>query len=63
MQKNCPKPQKKKNQQDVKPKNTTSFKKKKKDKEKGNCFTCGKIRHFARLPRCEVEAEEISKHD
>jgi hypothetical protein len=32
----------------VKPKNTTSFKKKKKDKEKGNCFTCGKTRHFAR---------------
>jgi hypothetical protein len=32
----------------VKPKNTTSFKKKKKDKEKGNCFTCGKTGHFAR---------------
>jgi hypothetical protein len=48
VQKNRPKPQKKKNQQDVKPKNTTFFKKKKKDKEKGNCFTCGKPRHFAR---------------
>jgi hypothetical protein len=47
-QKNRPKPQKKKNQQDVKPKNTTSFKKKKKDKEKGNCFTCGKTGHFVR---------------
>jgi hypothetical protein len=33
----------------VKPKNTTSFKKKKKkDKEKGNCFTCGKTGHFGR---------------
>jgi hypothetical protein len=31
----------------VKPKKTTSFKKKK-DKEKGNCFTCGKTGHFAR---------------
>jgi hypothetical protein len=48
VQKNHPKPQKKKNQQDVKPKNTTSFKKKKKDKEKGNYFTCGKTGHFAR---------------
>jgi hypothetical protein len=48
VQKNRLKPQKKKNQQDVKPKNTTSFKKKKKDKEKGNCFTCGKTGHFAR---------------
>jgi hypothetical protein len=48
VQKNHPKPHKKKNQQDVKPKNTTSFKKKKKDKEKGNCFTCGKTGHFAR---------------
>jgi hypothetical protein len=32
----------------MKPKNTTSFKKKKKNKEKGNCFTCGKTGHFAR---------------
>jgi hypothetical protein len=48
VQKNRPKPQKKKNQQDVKPKNTTIFKKNKKDKEKGNCFTCGKTGHFAR---------------
>jgi hypothetical protein len=32
----------------VKPKKTTSFKKKKKDKEKGNCFTCGKTGHFSR---------------
>jgi hypothetical protein len=48
VQKNRPKPQKKKNQQDVKPKNTTSFKKKKNDKEKDNCFTCGKTGHFAR---------------
>jgi hypothetical protein len=48
VQTNHPKPQKKKNQQDVKPKNTTSFKKKKKDREKGNCFTCGKPGHFAR---------------
>jgi hypothetical protein len=33
----------------VKPENTTSFKKKKKnDKEKGNYFTCGKTGHFAR---------------
>jgi hypothetical protein len=47
VQKNRPKPQKKKNQQDVKPKNTTSFKKKK-GKEKGNCFTYGKTGHFAR---------------
>jgi hypothetical protein len=48
VQKNHPKPQKKKNQQDVKPKNTTSFKKNKKDKEKGSCFTCGKPGHFPR---------------
>jgi hypothetical protein len=48
VQKNHPKPQNKKNQQDVKPKNTTSFKKKKKDKEKHNCFACGKPGHFAR---------------
>jgi hypothetical protein len=47
VQKNRPKPQKKKNQQDVKRKNTTSFKKKKKDMEKGNYFTCGKTGHFA----------------
>jgi hypothetical protein len=32
----------------VKPKNTTSFNKKKKDKKKDNCFTCGKTGHFAR---------------
>jgi hypothetical protein len=32
----------------VKPKNTTSVKTKKKDKEKGHCFTCGKTGHFAR---------------
>jgi hypothetical protein len=44
VQRNHPRPQKKKNQQDVKPKNTTSFKKK-----KFNCFTCGKLGHFAGL--------------
>jgi hypothetical protein len=32
----------------MKPNNTTSFKKKKKDMEKGNCFNCGKPEHFAR---------------
>jgi hypothetical protein len=32
----------------MKTKNTTSFKKKKKDEEKGNCFTYGKPGHFAR---------------
>jgi hypothetical protein len=48
VQKNRPKPQKKKDQKDVKPKNTTSFNKKKKNKEKGNWFTCGKPGHFAR---------------
>jgi hypothetical protein len=48
VQKNRPKPQKKKNQQDLKPKNTTFFKKNKKDEEKVNCFTCGKTGHFAR---------------
>jgi hypothetical protein len=48
VQTNRPEPQKKKNQQDVKPKNTTSFMKKKKDKEKDNCFNCGKTGHFAR---------------
>jgi hypothetical protein len=66
VQKNHPKPQKKKNQFEVKPKNTTSFKKKKKNnKEKGNCFTCGKPGHFARdCPdaKWKPNKKKISQH-
>jgi hypothetical protein len=43
--KNHLKPQKKKFQQELKQKPTTPFKK---NKEKDNCFTCGKTRHYAR---------------
>jgi hypothetical protein len=44
VQKNHLKPQKKKFQQELKQKPTTSFKKgKKQNKEKGNYFTCGKL--------------------
>jgi hypothetical protein len=46
--KNNPKPQKKKFQQKLKQKPTTPFKKNKKNKEKGNCFTCGKTGRYAR---------------
>jgi hypothetical protein len=49
VQKNHSKPQKKKFQQELKQKPTTSFKKgKKQNKEKENCFTCGKPGHYAR---------------
>jgi hypothetical protein len=50
VQKNRPKPQKKKFQQELKQKPTTPFKKGKKmmNKEKMNCFTCGKTGHFSR---------------
>ena len=51
VQKNHPKPQKKKFQQELKQKSTTPFKKKKKNKEKRNCFTCGKPGYCAR--ECE----------
>ena len=44
VQKNLPKPQKKKFQQELKQKPTTAFKK---NKEKGKCFTCGKTGHYA----------------
>ena len=47
VQKNHPKPQKKKFQQKLKQKSTTPFKKKK-NKKKGNCFTCSKSGHYAR---------------
>ena len=50
VQKNPPKPHKKKFQQELKQKSTTPFMKKK-NKEKGNCFTCGKPGHYAR--ECE----------
>jgi transposase InsO family protein len=49
VQKNHSKPQKKKFQQELKQKPTTSFKKgKKQNKEKENCFTCAKPGHYAR---------------
>jgi hypothetical protein len=48
VQKNQPKPQKKKFQQELKQKPTTPSKKNKKNKEKGNCFTCGKTGHYVR---------------
>jgi hypothetical protein len=49
VQRNHPKPQENKFQQELKQKPTTSFKKgKKQNKEKGNCFTCGKPGHYAR---------------
>jgi len=49
VQKNRPKLQKKKFRQELKKKYTTSFKKGKKlNKEKMNCFTCGKTGHSSR---------------
>ena len=49
VQKSRPKPHKKKFQQELKQKPSTSFKKgKKMTKEKMNCFTCGKTGHFTR---------------
>ena len=50
VQKNRPKPHKKKFQQELKQKPSTSFKKGKKmmSKDKMNCFTCGKTGHFVR---------------
>ena len=45
VEKNHPKPQKKKFQQELKQKSTTPFKKNKKN---DICFTCGKTEHFAR---------------
>jgi hypothetical protein len=50
VQKNRPKPHKKKFQQELKHKPSTSFKKGKKmmSKDKMNCFTCGKTGHFTR---------------
>ena len=48
VQKNPQNSHKKKFQQEHKQKNTTPFKKMKKNKEKGNCFTCGKPGHYAR---------------
>jgi flagellar hook-basal body complex protein FliE len=48
VQKNQPKPQKKKFQQELKQKPTTPSKKNKKNKEKGNCFICGKTGHYVR---------------
>ena len=49
VQKSRPKSNKKKFQQELKQKPSTSFKKgKKMTKEKMNCFTCGKTGHFAR---------------
>jgi hypothetical protein len=48
VQKNHLKPQKKKFKQELKQKSTTSFKKNKKNKEKWNCFTCGKTENYAR---------------
>jgi hypothetical protein len=50
VQKNPPKFHKKKLQRELKQKSTTPFKKKK-NKEKGNCFTCGKPGNYAR--ECE----------
>ena len=48
VQKNSQNSHKKKFQQELKQKNTTPFKKKKKNKEKRNCFTCGKPGHYAK---------------
>ena len=48
VQKNPQNSHKKKFQQELKQKNTTPFKKMKKNKKKGNCFTCGKPKHYAR---------------
>ena len=50
LQKSHPKPHKKKFQQELKQKPSTSFKKGKKmmSKDKMNYFTCGKTGHFAR---------------
>jgi len=48
VQKNHPKPKKKKFQQKLKQKPITAFKKNKKNKEKENCFTCGKTGHYTR---------------
>jgi hypothetical protein len=48
VQKNPQNSHKKKFKQELKQKTTTPFKKKKKNKEKGNCFTCGMPRYYAR---------------
>ena len=48
VQKNPQNSRKKKFQQELKQKNTTSFKKMKKNKKKGNYFTCGKPKHYAK---------------
>jgi hypothetical protein len=50
VQKNCPKPQKKKFQQELKQKPITPFKKGKKmmNKKKMKCFTREKTGHFSR---------------
>jgi hypothetical protein len=42
---------KEKFKQELKQNNNTPLKKKKKKEEKNNCFTCGKLRHYAR--ECE----------
>ena len=48
MQKNPQNFYKKKFKQELKQKTTTPFKKKKKKKEKGNYYTCGKPRNYAK---------------
>ena len=48
VQKNPQHSHKKTFQQELKQKNTTPFKKKNKNKEKGNYFTCGKPGHYAK---------------
>jgi hypothetical protein len=48
VQKNPQHSHNKKFQQELKQKNTTPFKKKKKNKEKENCFTYGKPGHYAK---------------
>ena len=47
VQKNPQHSHKKKFQQELKQKNTAPFMKKK-NKKKGNCFTCGKTGHYAK---------------
>ena len=48
VQKNPQNSHKKKFQQELKQKNTTPFKKMKKNKKKGNCFTYGKPGYYAK---------------